>query len=360
MASEAQRAVEAILMVADAPVDPGLLAQLLEVTPARVEEICAELARAYDDEDRGFVLVRVAGGYRFQSHPDLAPYLERFVLEGQTARLSAAALETLAIVAYKQPVSRAQIAAIRGVNADGVLRTLEQRGYITEVDRDPGPGQALLYGTTGVLLERLGLDSLADLPPLAEFVPGPEIMEVLEHSLRFESEPRAGPVADDGGDDMADDPALVPTDPGASSMVEESAAWDETREAAESAARVESEGAPGRDEGGIEDFRAEDFQTDDFCAEDLQDDDSPGDDSPGDDSPGDDSPGDPLPGDGPPGDPLPGDGPPGDDSPGDPLPGDGPPGDDSPGHAPPADGPPADDSPGYAPPGDGPPGDPLE
>ncbi len=195
MATEAHRAIEAVLMVADVPVEPSLLAQLLEVTPARVEELCAELARAYDDEDRGFVLVRVAGGYRFQSHPDLAAYVERFVLEGQSARLSAAALETLAIVAYKQPVSRAQIAAIRGVNADGVVRTLEQRGYIAEVARDPGPGQAVLYGTTTVLLERLGLDRLDDLPALADFVPGPEIMDALEHSLRFEREPREEPAA---------------------------------------------------------------------------------------------------------------------------------------------------------------------
>ena len=140
MATEEMRAIEAILMVADEPVEPGLLAQLLEVSPARVEEMCAELAAAYDAEDRGFVLVRVAGGYRFQSHPDLAPYVERFVLEGQSARLSAAALETLAIVAYKQPVSRAQVSAIRGVNVDGVMRTLQQRGYVEEVGRDPGPG----------------------------------------------------------------------------------------------------------------------------------------------------------------------------------------------------------------------------
>ena len=198
MAAEAARAIEAILMVAAEPVEPGLLAQLLEISPARVEELCAELAAAYDDEDRGFVIARVAGGYRYQSHPDLAPYLERFVLEGQSARLSAAALETLAIVAYKQPVSRAQISAIRGVNADGVLRTLEHRGWIAEIGRDPGPGQAVLYGTTSVLLERLGLDSTADLPPLAGFVPGPEIMEALEHGLRAAS---TGPAErPDGGD----------------------------------------------------------------------------------------------------------------------------------------------------------------
>lgn len=170
-------------MVSDVPVEPGILAQLLEISPGRVEELCLSLATEYVDTDRGFVLARVAGGYRFQSHQDLAPYVERFVLEGQSARLSAAALETLAIVAYKQPVSRAQVAAIRGVNADGVLRTLVQRGFVGEVGRDPGPGQAVLYGTTSLFLERLGLDRIEDLPALADFVPGVEIMEALEHSL---------------------------------------------------------------------------------------------------------------------------------------------------------------------------------
>ena len=182
--SEARRAIEAILMVADEPLEPHLLAQLLEVAPARVEELCAELAASYEADERGFVLVRVAGGYRFQSHPDLAPYVERFALEGQSARLSAAALETLAIVAYKQPVSRAQVAAIRGVNADGVMRTLQVRGYVEEVGRDPGPGLAVLYGTSRMFLERLGLDTVDDLPPLGAFVPGAEVVEALEQGLR--------------------------------------------------------------------------------------------------------------------------------------------------------------------------------
>lgn len=171
-------------MVADEPVEVGLLAQLLEVSPARIEEMCNELATAYDAEDRGFVIVQVAGGYRFQSHPDLAPYVERFVLEGQSARLSAAALETLAIIAYKQPVSRAQISSIRGVEVDSVLRTLHTRGYVDEVGRDPGPGQAVLYGTTRQFLERLGVNSLDDLPPLGDFVPGADVVEALEHTLR--------------------------------------------------------------------------------------------------------------------------------------------------------------------------------
>ena len=128
----------------------------------------------------------MAGGYRYQSHPDLAPYVERFVLEGQRARLSAAALETLAIIAYKQPISRAQVAAIRGVDPDGVVRTLQARGYIDRGRPRSGPGQAVLWGTTPLFLERLGLDSLADLPPLADFVPGAEVVEALEHGLRVE------------------------------------------------------------------------------------------------------------------------------------------------------------------------------
>ncbi len=186
MRAEARRALEAILLVAEEPVPTHLLAQLLEITPDTVESLCQELAAEYEVDERGFVLARVAGGYRFQSHPDLAPYVERFVLEGQSARLSAAALETLAIVAYKQPVSRAQVAAIRGVNVDGVMRTLTHRGYIEEVARDPGPGQAVLFGTSRLFLERLGLDTIDDLPPLGEYVPGPEVIEALEMGLRPE------------------------------------------------------------------------------------------------------------------------------------------------------------------------------
>jgi segregation and condensation protein B len=178
------RAIEAMLMVAEEPVPTHLLAQLLELAPHLVDGLCTAMAAAYEAEGRGFQLVRVAGGYRFQSHPDQAVYVERFVLDGQSARLSAAALETLAIVAYKQPISRARIGAIRGVNVDGVIRTLAHRGYITEVGRDPGPGQAILYGTTGLFLEKLALDSLDGLPPLGQFVPGADVVEALEEGLR--------------------------------------------------------------------------------------------------------------------------------------------------------------------------------
>jgi segregation and condensation protein B len=179
------RAIEAIVMVATEAVEPRLLAELLEVPVDHVERLCSTLALAYDDAGNGFEMVRVAGGYRYQSRGDLAPYVERFILEGQSARLSGAALETLAIVAYKQPLSRAQIASIRGVDPDAVLRTLQARGYVDQVGRDPGPGQAVLWGTTTTFLEKLGLDSVADLPPIAEFVPGPEVVEILESGLRI-------------------------------------------------------------------------------------------------------------------------------------------------------------------------------
>ena len=196
-ATEPARAIEAILMVADQPVDPGLLAQLLEMAPGAVADLCEELAACYRADGRGFELVQVAGGYRFQSHADMAAYVERFALEGQAGRLSGAALETLAIVAYKQPISRAQIALIRGVNVDGVIRTLVQKGYIAEVGTDPGPGQALLFGTTIAFLDGIGVNSLADLAPLGDFVPGAEIMEALEAGLRMDpvSSPAAAPAS---------------------------------------------------------------------------------------------------------------------------------------------------------------------
>jgi segregation and condensation protein B len=195
-----RRAVEAILMVADSPVELHLLAQVTETPPPVMEQLLADMAAAYAEDDRGFVLVKVAGGYRYQSHPDLTGYVERFVLEGQSARLSSAALETLAIVAYKQPISRAQVASIRGVNVDGVVRTLEQRGYIAEIARDPGPGQAVLFGTTATFLERMGLGSLDDLPPVADFVPGADVVEALEVGLRIDIDEPDLPVEPGGSD----------------------------------------------------------------------------------------------------------------------------------------------------------------
>ena len=188
-------AVEAILLVAEEPLPPELLAQLVGSTPTEIEALCSDLADQYEAEGRGFVLKRVAGGYRYQTAVEQTPYVERYVLEGQSSRLSAAALETLAVVAYKQPVSRNQIASIRGVNVDGVVRTLQVRGYIDEVARDPGPGQAVLYGTTPAFLERMGIDSVGELAPLGEFFPTTEVVEALERSLHVVPE-----------DELFDDP----------------------------------------------------------------------------------------------------------------------------------------------------------
>jgi segregation and condensation protein B len=168
----------------------------VELPVTRVEELCADLTREYEERECGFVLAQVAGGYRFQTHPDLAPYVERFVLDGQHARMSPAALETLAIVAYKQPISRGQMSAIRGVNVEATLTTLLQRGYVQEVGRDPGPGAAVLYGTTREFLERIGLPALADLPPLGDFVPDASVVEALERGLRVSQDPT--PIDDDG------------------------------------------------------------------------------------------------------------------------------------------------------------------
>jgi len=184
--AETVRAIEAIIMVAVEPVPTELLAQLLEQPTVVIDRLCAELADAYAEAGHGFQLTKVAGGYRYQTHPDLSPYVERFLLDGQRARMSGAALETLAIIAYKQPLSRAQVASIRGVDPDGVIRTLQARGYVTEVDRDSGPGQAILFGTTASFLEKLGVNSLADLPPIVEFVPGADVVEALEHGLRID------------------------------------------------------------------------------------------------------------------------------------------------------------------------------
>ena len=144
--------------------------------------------------DRSY-LARIAGGARLQTHPDLAPYVERFANRDVSPRLSTAALETLAIVAYRQPVSRGQISSLRGVNVDGVTRLLEQRGYIAVVGHAEGPGQPALFGTTDLFLERLGMDSLTQLPPVEDFLPGPEV------AGQFEAELQSSLGVDVGPDD---------------------------------------------------------------------------------------------------------------------------------------------------------------
>jgi segregation and condensation protein B len=171
MDAEARKALEAILLVVEEPVDAHTLAQVLEVPTEDVDATLRALRAEYLDSGRGFVLREVAGGWRLYTDPGAAAYVERFILRGRSGRLSQAALETLAIVAYKQPVTRAQISEIRGVEADGALRSLVSRGLVEEVGREATPGQPLLYGTTAKFLEQLGLGGLDALPPLPSMAP---------------------------------------------------------------------------------------------------------------------------------------------------------------------------------------------
>ena len=170
------RALEALFFVSDEPLTASVLAQSLELERRTVEAMCDQLQRELEERGSGLVLRNVAGGWRLYTHPDTATVVERFVLSSRQARLTKAALETLAIVAYKQPVTRHQVSGIRGVNSDGVLRALVDRGLIEEAGRDEAPGRPVLYATTPQFLERLGLPSLATLPSLAPLL-GPDADE---------------------------------------------------------------------------------------------------------------------------------------------------------------------------------------
>jgi segregation and condensation protein B len=162
--------LEAILLVVDEPVTEVVIAQVLERPRGEVAAALRDLAASYDAEQRGFDLREVAGGWRFYTRAECAPVVERFVRDGQEVRLTQAALETLAVVAYRQPVNRARVSAVRGVNCDSVLRTLTLRGLVEEAGTESETG-AILYRTTGYFLERLGLASLEELPDLAPFLP---------------------------------------------------------------------------------------------------------------------------------------------------------------------------------------------
>ncbi|WP_443677143.1 SMC-Scp complex subunit ScpB [Micromonospora alfalfae] len=167
---ELRGALEAILLVVDEPVSELVLAQVLEQPAERVGPMLDEIAAGYTAAGHGFELRRAAGGWRLYTRPEYATYVERFVLDGQSVRLTQAALETLAVVAYKQPVTRSRISAIRGVNCDGVIRTLVTRGLIEECGTETDSG-AFLYRTTTLFLEKLGLNTVDELPPLAPFLP---------------------------------------------------------------------------------------------------------------------------------------------------------------------------------------------
>ena len=171
-----RRDVEAVLLVADEPVGTRVLAQVVEAGEPEVAQVLAGLVQEYDDADRGFELRQVGGGWRLYTRASSADAVERFVRDGQQARLTQAALETLAVVAYRQPVTRARISAIRGVNVDGVVRTLLARGLLVEAGTEAGSA-ATTYRTTPLLLEKLGLDSLAELPSLAPLLPEVDDLE---------------------------------------------------------------------------------------------------------------------------------------------------------------------------------------
>ena len=177
--AELKPALEVVLMVADQPLDHLSLASAVGYPASEVLAALEELAGEYTEQSRGFDLRNVAGGWRYYTREEYAPVVERFVLEGQQARLTQAALETLAVVAYKQPVSRARVSAIRGVNVDGVMRTLVSRGLVEEAGHEPET-TATLYRTTSYFLERIGVASIAELPELAPFLPEMEDIEDLD------------------------------------------------------------------------------------------------------------------------------------------------------------------------------------
>ena len=212
--------IEAVLFLADEPVAVAAIAEALVLPVTRIDAALATLSARLGAERRGIELREVAGGWRLFTAAGARPVLERWVLSGRTGRLTQAALETLAVIAYKQPISRQEIGDVRGVNPDTAVRSLVARGYVTEVGRDPGPGQAVLYGTTPTFLERLGIGALEDLPPLSEFLadapapdePAPDTLGEVRRRLKAGGDldvPRA-PGATSTSDDDEDDDLLPP------------------------------------------------------------------------------------------------------------------------------------------------------
>ena len=204
-----RQGLEALLFLAPEPVPAHELADALQVDVDEAEDLCQELAAAYRDEQRGLAVRRAGGGWRMYTAEPAWPAVERHVLAGRTGRLSTAALETLAVVAYKQPVTRSAVGEVRGVNPDGALRSLVARGYVEEVGREESPGQPVLFGTTGRFLEDLGIDSLDELPDLAEYLEDdapdePDDLRAARRLLaRGESLPRTGADEEDVADEAA-------------------------------------------------------------------------------------------------------------------------------------------------------------
>jgi segregation and condensation protein B len=196
-------ALEALLFVSDEPVSAVRLAKVLDASPADIDTALANIAEEYSEAERGFQLREVAGGWRFYTHPAYHDVIESYVLSWDTRRLSQAALEALAVVAYHQPVTRNGINAVRGVNSEGVVASLVEKGLVREIGRDKNAGNAILYGTTRNFLEKFGLKDLTELPPIEEFAPDTET----ERAIRDRLSTGDGPVF--GAEDANDDVELV-------------------------------------------------------------------------------------------------------------------------------------------------------
>jgi len=194
-------AIEALLFVSDEPVPAGRLAKVLDVGQAEVESTLKLLASEYAEENRGFQLREVAGGWRLYTHPAYHGYVEEYVLSWDTRRLSQAALEALAVIAYHQPVTRQGVNAVRGVNSEAVISSLIEKGLVREAGRDKNMGNAILYGTTRTFLERFGLKDLSELPPLEDFAPDPDS----ERAIRERLNALEGSVLDIDEDEAEDE-----------------------------------------------------------------------------------------------------------------------------------------------------------
>lgn len=197
------RAVEALLFVSDEPVSAARLARALDAAPGEVEAVLADLAEEYREQERGFQLREVAGGWRLYTHPAYHDVIENYVMSWDTRRLSQAALEALAVIAYHQPVTRAGVNAVRGVNSEGVIASLIEKGLVREIGRDKNQGNAIIYGTTRGFLEKFGLKDISELPPLAEFAPDASTEQAIRD--RLSSSTTSSPFVEEFEDDEESD-----------------------------------------------------------------------------------------------------------------------------------------------------------
>ncbi len=198
-------AIEALLFVSDEPVSAGTLAKILQRTTTEIDTALSMLATRFEEEERGIQLREVAGGWRLYSHPAYHDIIEKYVISWDTRSLSQAALEALAVIAYHQPTTRAAVNGIRGVNSEGVVSSLVEKGLVREAGRDSGPGNAILYATTRTFLEKFGLKSLKDLPPLEDFAPDEESREFIRARLSASgSAPAAIEIVDEDDEERAE------------------------------------------------------------------------------------------------------------------------------------------------------------